>query len=213
MDVLTQDVRKDVPGSMMFADDIVPCGDDETDMTEYLETWRRALDERGMRISRPKTQFMDFNFGQDNGQEREPVKILGEELQRMHHFKYLGSSVEETGGMATEITQRVSAAWRNWKRCSGVLCDRRMPVKLKGKIYKNVVRPALLYGAETWATTRGQEARLEVNEMRMLWWMCGVTRRDKIRNEHIRGTTRVVQASKKITEKRLKWYGHESGQT
>ena len=158
MDVLTQDVRKDVPGSMMFADDIVLCGDDETDMTEYLETWRKALEERGMGISRPKTQFMDFNFGQDNGQEREPVKILGEELQRVHHFKYLGSSVEETGGMATEITQRVSAAWRNWKRCSGVLCDRRMPVKLKGKVYKTVVRPALLYGAETWATTRGQEA-------------------------------------------------------
>ena len=38
--------------------------------------------------------------------------------------------------------------------------------------------------------------------MRILRWMCGVTRRDKIRNE------RVVQASKKITEKRLKWYGH-----
>ena len=71
-----------------------------------------------------------------------------------------------------------------------------------------MVRPALLSGAETWATTRGQEARLEVNEMGMLRWMCGVTRRDKIRNEHIRGTTRVVQASKNITEKRLKWYGH-----
>ena len=39
-------------------------------------------------------------------------------------------------------------------------------------------------------------------------WVCGVTRRDKTRNDHIRGTTRVVQASKKITEKRLKWYGH-----
>ena len=81
-------------------------------------------------------------------------------------------------------------------------------MKLKGKVYKTVVRPALLYVAETWATTRGQEARIEVNEMRMLRWMCGVTRRDKIRNEHIRGTTRVVQASKKSTEKRLKWYGH-----
>ena len=74
-------------------------------------------------------------------------------------------------------------------------------MKLKGKVYKTVVRPALLYGAEIWATTRGQEARLEVNEMRMLRWMCGVTRKDNIRNEHIRGTTRVVQASKKITEK------------
>ena len=40
--------------------------------------------------------------------------------------------------------------------------------------------------------------------MRMLRWMCG----DKIRNEHIRGTTRVAQASKKITERRLNWYGH-----
>ena len=38
--------------------------------------------------------------------------------------------------------------------------------------------------------------------------MCGVTRKDKISNEHIRGTTRVAHASKKITERRLNWYGH-----
>ena len=94
------------------------------------------------------------------------------------------------------------------KKCSGVLCDRRMPVKLKGKVYRTVVRPAMLYGAETWATTKRQESRIEVNEMRMLRWMCGVTRKDKIRNEHIRGTTKIVQASRKITERRLKWYGH-----
>ena len=57
-----------------------------------------------MRISRPKTQFIDFKFGQDNGQGREPVNILGEELPRVHHFNYLGSSVEETGGMTTDIS-------------------------------------------------------------------------------------------------------------
>ena len=44
-------------------------------------------------------------------QGREPVKILGEELQRVHHFKYLGSSVDDTGGMTTEISQRVCVAW------------------------------------------------------------------------------------------------------
>ena len=54
----------------------------------------------------------------------------------MRHFKYISSSVEETGGMATDITQRGTAAWINWKRCSGVMCDRRMPVKLKGKVTK-----------------------------------------------------------------------------
>ena len=93
--------------------------------------------------------------------------------------------MEEEGGMETEITKRVGAGWRNWKKCSGVglLCDRRMPVKLKGKVYKTVIRPAMLYGAETWATTKRQEKRIEVTEMRMLRWMCGVTRKYKIRNE------------------------------
>ena len=102
----------------------------------------------------------------------------------------------------------MGAAWRNWRRCSGVLCDRKMTVNLKGKVYKTVVRPALLYGAETWATTKGQEARLDFNKTRMLRWIFGLTRRDQIRDEHIEGTNKVVKPSKKITEKRLKWYGH-----
>ena len=38
--------------------------------------------------------------------------------------------------------------------------------------------------------------------------MCGVTRKDNIRKEHIRGTTRVVKASKTITERRSNKYGH-----
>ena len=62
---------------MMFADDIVLCGGREVDMTEYLDTWRQYLEERGMRLSRPKIQFMDFNFEQNQQGNREPVKILG----------------------------------------------------------------------------------------------------------------------------------------
>ena len=52
-------------------------------------------------------------------------------------------------------------------------CDRRMPLKLEGKLYRAVFRPAMINVAETWATTKVK--RLEVNEMRMLRWMCGVT--------------------------------------
>ena len=50
MDVLTERVRKEAPESMLFADDIVLCGDKDVDMTEYLESWRKALEERGMRV-------------------------------------------------------------------------------------------------------------------------------------------------------------------
>ena len=45
-----------------------------------------------MRVSRPKTQFMDFKFEQNQQGNREPVKIQGEELERVTHFKYLGTS-------------------------------------------------------------------------------------------------------------------------
>ena len=50
----------------MFADEIVICGDDAPETTVYLETWRRALADKWMRISRPKTQFINFKFGYDN---------------------------------------------------------------------------------------------------------------------------------------------------
>ena len=47
MDVLTEGLRKDVPESMMFADDIVLCGGKEVDMTGYLVTWKLTRRERG----------------------------------------------------------------------------------------------------------------------------------------------------------------------
>ena len=78
--------------------------------------------------------------------------------------------MEAEGGMETEITKRVGASWRTCKKCCGVLCYRRMPVKLRGKVFKTVIKPEMLYGAETWATTKIQGKRIEVTEMRMLPW-------------------------------------------
>ena len=42
---------------------------------------------------------------------------------------------------------------------------------------------------------------LEVNVMRVLRWMCGVTKKDKIRNEHVRRSAKVAPVTKTITEK------------
>ena len=66
----------------------------------------------------------------------------------------------------------------------------------------------MLYGAETWPIKRAQESKLEVAEMRMLRWMLGVTRRDKVRNSLIRGTAKVTEVTKKVQERRMQWFGH-----
>ena len=85
-----------------------------------------------------------------------------------------------------------------------IMFDGKMYAKPKGKIYKTLVRPALVYGAETRATKKGQGRRLEVNEMRMLRWMCGVTKKDKIRYEHVRSKCDI--RGKVDLEKRLRCY-------
>ena len=71
----------------------------------------------------------------------------------------------------------------------------------RGKVYKTVVRPAMMYGAETWAVKKAHEKKLDVAEMRMLNWMSGVTKMDRIRNERIRGTTKVGE----IAQDRPRW--------
>ena len=81
-------------------------------------------------------------------------------------------------------------------------------LRVKRKVYKTVVRPAMMDGADTWAVNKAQEKKLDVAEMRMLRWMSGITKLDKIRNERIRGTTKVGEISKKVQESRLKRYGH-----
>ena len=86
------------------------------------------------------------------------------------------------------------------------MCDRRFPIKLKGKIHKAVVRPALMYGLETAPIKKTEERKLDVAEMKMLRWMSGVTKMDRVRNEYIRGSLKVAEVSKKIQEARLRWY-------
>ena len=44
--------------------------------------------------------------------------------------------------------------------------------------------------------------------MKILRWMCGDTRLDKIISESLRRTTKVVEITKKVQERRLKWYVH-----
>ncbi len=63
--------------------------------------------------------------------------------------------------------------------------DRRISLRVKGKLHKTVVRPTMLYGAETWAVKKAQEKKSAVAEMRILRWMSGVTKLDRIRNERI----------------------------
>lgn len=203
MDVLTDEIRGEAPWNMLFADDIVLCEFTQEELEMKLERWRVALELRGLKISRTKTEYLTTS--QEVGLT---LKLQDQLLPAAEKFKYLGSVLEKGGDLGGEINHRVNCGWMNWRRLSAVLCDRKISGNMKGRLYKRVVRPALMYGAETWAITKAQERKLEVAEMRMLRWMCGLTRRDRVRNERIRETVKVGPLGKKVQESRLRWFGH-----
>ena len=83
-----------------------------------------------------------------------------------------------------------------------------MPSSLKGKFYSTAVRPTLLYDTECLAHKKQHIQKMSITEMRMLRWMCGKTRKDKVRNEDIRHQVGIVPIEDKLRENRLWWFGH-----
>ena len=64
-------------------------------------------------------------------------------------------------------------------------------VKLKNKLYKTVIRPTLIYGGECWPLHRAEQQRMHTTKMKMLRWIQGKTRNDRIRNEKFRSDAMV----------------------
>ena len=204
MNGLTDEVRREPPLTMLFADDIVIFEETRKEVERRPECWRYAFERRGMKVSRPKIEYLCINGGNDD----ETVKLENTKVPRVKEFKYLGSTIQKSGGCEREVKKRVQAGWKGWRRVSGVICDRRLPARVKEKVYSLMVKPAMVYGLETVAVTKKQVKEMEVAEMKMLRFAMGVTRKDKIGNEYIRGTVKVERLEMKMRERRLRWYGH-----
>ena len=112
--------------------------------------------------------------------------IVDAELPTVTSFKYLGSMFTSEGGSQADVNNGIRIGWTKWKDVSRVMCDRKMPVKLKDKVFKTIIRPAMTSGSECWAVKKKDKNKLNSAEMRMLRWARRKTRFDHIRNEDIR---------------------------
>ncbi|XP_070034694.1 uncharacterized protein [Nicotiana tomentosiformis] len=108
------------------------------------------------------------------------------------------------GEINEDITHHIGMGWMKWRLTSAVLCDKKVPPKLKGKFYRVVVRPTMLYEVECWLVKIAHVQKMKVAVMRMLIWMCGHTRLDRIRNEVIRDKVGVAPIEENMREARLR---------
>jgi hypothetical protein len=94
-----------------------------------------------------------------------------------------------------------------WRQASRVLCDKRVPWKLKRMLYGTTIRPAMLYGVECWPTKRRHIQQLSFADMCMLRWICGHTRLYRVRNDDIHDRLGVASIKEKLIQLWLRWFG------
>ena len=157
---------------MMFAGDLVLCAMTREEVEEYLETWRVVFERHGLKISRTKMEYLPSHTN-DTGTT---VNIVDAELPTVTSFKYLGTLFTSEGGSQADDNNRIRVGWMKWKEVSGVMCDRKMPVESKDKVFKSIIRPAKTQGSECWAVKKNDENKLNSAEIRMLGWARGETR-------------------------------------
>ena len=66
------------------------------------------------------------------------------------------------GECGRETTKIVPTVWNGLRRMAGVICDRRVPSRGKGKAYNVAVRPAM----ETVTLDKRQDADMELAELK-----------------------------------------------
>lgn len=203
MDTLTSDIQRQAPYTLLYADDVFLASVNKTDLTQLVKLWNDRLAQHGLRLNTRKTEYLTTNTN-DTG----TININGTDLPRTENFKYLGSVLSADGELNNEITARINATWMKWRATTGIMCDRKMKDSIKSKIYRSVIRPIALYGAECWPITKKAERRLAVMETKMLRWTSGFSLLNRVRNDDIYRRYGVMPISEKMLEARLRWFGH-----
>ena len=94
-------------------------------------TLRVVFERHGLKTSRTKTEYMPS----PTNDTETTVKIVDAELPTMTTFKYFGSIFTSEGGSQADATIRIRIEWMKWKEVSGVMCDRKMPVESRDKVF------------------------------------------------------------------------------
>ena len=90
--------------------------------------------------------------------------------------------VNAGGGCEAAVTVGTRCGWVKFGECGELLYGWRIPLRLKGAVYRCYVRQAILYGSEAWCLKESEMGILRRTERSMVGAMCRVQLKDRIRS-------------------------------
>ena len=198
-------VEKDAMKKLLYADDLALVANDKQELQETMEEWNGLFTKHGLKLNLEKTEVLHTGH-----QKVELViELEGKILTQRDSFVYLGGAVCGDGKTERGVRRRVQAGANAWRSVEGVMADRRISNRLKGKVMSTCVTPACLYGTETLALTELQQQRLQVCENNWVRKIARVTRADRRRMVELREETGVQRSlTERLVRSRLQWAGH-----
>ena len=187
---------------LLFADDLVMLAETEKAPQHNLQKLNERLDEWGMKANWQKTRIMRV------GRKHEVciVKVKGERVEQVKEMKYLGTMISSDGSMDSEVEQRIGMASRMVKAIGSTVLGRKELTKgTKLRVVNAMVIPTLTYGCEAWALQARHKGRIQATQMRVLRWIEGVSRLERIRNVDLRGRLRQEGVLNRVNRRQQKW--------
>ena len=109
-------------------------------------------------------------------------------MEQVKETKYLGTMISSDVSMDSEVEQRVGMASRMAGAIGSTVLGRKELTKgSKLRVVNATVIPTLTYGCEAWVLQARHKGRIQATQMRVLQWIEGMSRVDRIRNVDLRG--------------------------
>ena len=153
---------------LLFADDCAFLAPTEEALQHIVNRFSDAAKNFGLNSSLKKTDVL-YQPPPREAYSPPHISIDGTNLNAAEHFTYLGSVISNDATVSKDLDNRLSKASSSFGRLSKrALQSLSFHLSTKIQVYRTVVVPTLLYGAETWVLYRKQIRLLERFHQRCL---------------------------------------------
>ena len=187
--------------NLRFADDVTLIAKNAEELQEMLKQLVQKSDEYGLQINYGKTCIL-------TNAEKTKITINQKKIEYADEVTYLGQLVSFKDQQNKELSKRIATGWRKYWALKHIFKNKKLSQFIKSKVFNICITPAITYGSQTWALTRKQYQRVQINQRRMERSMLGITLKDKIRNEDLRRKTKVKSIASVCCRLKWKWGGH-----
>ncbi|VDO62101.1 unnamed protein product [Schistosoma margrebowiei] len=186
-----------------FAHDLALLPQTQRQMQEKTTSVVAVSEAVSLNIHKGKSKILQYNTACTN-----PTTFDGEYLEDVKIFTYLGSIIDERGGSDADVEARIGKVRTPYLQLKNIWNSKQLSTNTIVRIFNTNVKIVLLYGSETWRTTRTIIQKIQVFINSCLRKILQIRWLDTISNNVLWERTNQIPAEEEIMKRRWKWIGH-----